>query len=242
VSDDERLPAKRAAGERAAMWVESGMVVGLGTGSTAIWALRRVSERLARGELRDIVAVPTSVRTGDAAREAGIPLLSDDVPWEIDLTIDGADEVDVALNLIKGGGGALLREKIVAQATRREVIVVDGTKRSPVLGTRFALPIELVPFGAATTQQWLSRMGATPRLRTAGDGQPYRTDQGNLIVDTAFGPIADPAALAATLDEHAGVAGHGLFVGLADTLVVGANDGGTEVVRRPSSEGVQSPT
>jgi ribose 5-phosphate isomerase A len=234
VTDDVHLAAKRGAGELAAMWVESGMVVGLGTGSTAIWAVRRVGDRVARGELRDIVAVPTSVRTAGAAREAGIALLGDDVPWEIDLTIDGADEVDPGLNLIKGGGGALLREKIVAQATRREVIVVDESKRSPVLGTRFALPVELIPFGLATTERWLARLGASPRLRTTADGQPYQTDQGNVIIDARFGPIADPAALAAELGNHAGVVAHGLFVGLADTLVVGT-DIGTEVVHRPAS-------
>jgi ribose 5-phosphate isomerase A len=232
VTDDEHVAAKRAAGERAAGWVESGMVVGLGTGSTAIWAVRWLGQRLARGELRDLAAVPTSVRTAEAARSVGLRLLGDDVPWEIDLTIDGADEVDPALDLIKGGGGALLREKIVAQATRREVIVVDESKRSPMLGTRFALPVEVVAFGTATTARWLSGLGATPRLRMGADGQPYRTDQGNLVIDAQFGPIADPAALATTLSGHAGVVEHGLFVGLTDTLVVGTSDGGTEEVRR----------
>ncbi len=225
--------AKRAAGEHAAAWVESGMVVGLGTGSTAVWAVREVGRRLAAGELRDIVAVPTSDRTAADARALGIPLLADDVPWEIDLTLDGADEVDPALELVKGGGGALLREKMVAQASRREVIVVDDSKPSPALGTHFALPIEVVQFGLATTQAWLRGLGATPTLRQGNGGQPYRTDSGNLIVDAAFGPIADPGALADTLAGHAGMVEHGLFVGLADTLVIGHADGTVTVQHRP---------
>jgi ribose 5-phosphate isomerase A len=224
--------AKRAAGEHAAAWVESGMVVGLGTGSTAVWAVREVGRRLAAGELRDIVAVPTSVRTAADARSLGIPLLADDVPWEIDLTIDGADEVDPGLELVKGGGGALLREKLVAQASRREVIVVDDTKPSPALGTRFAVPVEVVDFGLATTEAFLRGLGATPTLRRGDGATPYRTDSGNLIVDAAFGPIADPAALSRTLADRAGVVEHGLFVGLADTLVVGHHDGTVTVQRR----------
>jgi ribose 5-phosphate isomerase A len=227
---DAAEAAKRAAGEHAAGWVESGMVVGLGTGSTAVWAVRAVARRLAAGELRDIVAVATSNRTAADAGALAIPLLADDVPWEIDLTIDGADEVDPALDLVKGGGGALLREKMVAQATRREVIVVDDTKPSPALGTRFALPIEVIEFGRATTEQFLRGLGATPTLRADGD-RPYRTDSGNLIVDAAFGPIADPATLARTLADHAGVVEHGLFVGLTDTLVIGHLDGTITVQR-----------
>jgi ribose 5-phosphate isomerase A len=229
--NDAAVAAKRAAGEHAAAWVESGMVVGLGTGSTAVWAVREVGRRLAAGEVQDIVAVPTSERTAADARTLAIPLLADDVPWEIDLTIDGADEVDPALDLVKGGGGALLREKMVAQATRREVIVVDDTKPSPALGTRFALPIEVIEFGLVTTEQFLRSLGATATLRMDGD-RPYRTDSGNVIVDAAFGPIADPAALARTLADHAGVVEHGLFVGLTDTLVVGRPDGTVTVQRR----------
>jgi ribose 5-phosphate isomerase A len=222
---------KRAAAERAVEWVEPGMVVGLGTGSTAVWAVRRLGVLLAEGALRDIVGVPTAKATADEARRAGIPLLADDVPWEIDLTIDGADEVDPALNLVKGGGGALLREKLVAQATRREVIVVDDSKPSPMLGTKHALPLEVVDFGVATTTAWLRSLGATPTLRLVAGGR-YRTDQGNLILDTHFGPIPDPAALAPRLAAHAGIVEHGLFVGLTDTLVVAGADGIT-MQRRP---------
>jgi ribose 5-phosphate isomerase A len=222
VTDVEEL--KRAAAERAAEWVEPGMVVGLGTGTTAVWAVRRIGARLADGTLHDVVGVPTAQETAEEANRVGIPLLGDDVPWEIDLTIDGADEVDPALNLVKGGGGALLREKLVAQATAREVIVVDGSKPSPVLGTKHVLPIEVFSFGLATTMRWLGANGARCLLR-GGPAAPYRTDQGNLIVDADFGPIPDPGALAALLADHAGIAEHGLFVGLTDTLVVAGTDG-----------------
>jgi ribose 5-phosphate isomerase A len=233
VTDVDAL--KRAAAERAAEWVEPGMVVGLGTGSTAVWAVRRIGARLAEGSLRDVVAVPTAHQTADEARRVGIALLDDSVPWEIDLTIDGADEVDPALNLVKGGGGALLREKLVAQATAREVIVVDDSKPSPVLGTKHAVPIEVVDFGLATTMAWLRAVGAAPVLR-GGDPSPYRTDQGNLIVDADFGPIPDPAALAATLADHAGILEHGLFVCLTHTLVV-ASPAGITIQRSGAREG-----
>ena len=216
---------KRQAAERAVEWVESGMVVGLGTGTTAVWAVRRIGERLADGTLHDIVGVPTAKATAEEAERVGIRLLGDDVPWEIDLTIDGADEVDPALELVKGGGGALLREKLVAQSTRREVIVVDESKPSPVLGTKHALPIEVVDFGLATTVAWLQSLGATPVVRRQAGGALYRTDQGNLIVDADFGPIPEPAALAERLGGHAGIVEHGLFVGLTDTLVVAGPDG-----------------
>ena len=225
---------KRAAAERAvADEVRSGMVVGLGTGSTAIHATRPIGALLRGVELRDVVGVPTAVETADEARRCGIPLHADDVPWEVDVTIDGADEVDPNLDLIKGGGGALLREKLVAQASAREVIVVDGSKCTERLGTRFPLPVEVVDFGLATTRLAIERLGAQIVLRGTGDASsPFRTDQGNLIFDCEFGPIEDAEALAAELASHAGVVEHGLFLGITSALIV-ASDAGIEVMERP---------
>ena len=221
---------KQAAGEQAASLVQSGMVVGLGTGSTAIFAIRRIATRLRAGDLGDIVAIATSRATEAAARALGIPMLTDDIPREIDLTIDGADEVDPALDLIKGGGGALLREKIVAQASRREVIVVDASKLSPRLGTHWPLPVEVLEFGWRSQARFLESLGVavTPRK---GDGGLYRTDQGNIILDSQFGPIADPASLAGELGARAGIVEHGLFIGIACDLIV-AGDAGVRHVRR----------
>ncbi len=221
---------KRAAAHRAVeAYVRSGMVIGLGTGSTAIHATRRIGELLASGELHDIVGVPTARETADAARTAGIPLLGDDVPWVVDVTIDGADEVDPNLDIIKGGGGALLREKLVAQATAFEVIVVDASKRSKVLGTSFALPVEVVSFGLATTIRAIEHLGAKVVVR--GGDSPFHTDQGNVVLDCDFGPIADAPALAVGLHAHAGVVEHGLFLGLAHALVVAGPDG-VEVIEK----------
>jgi len=224
---------KQAAAERAvADFVRSGMVVGLGTGSTAIFATRRIGTLLADGTLTDIVGVPTAIATGDEARRVGVPLLTDEVPWEIDVTIDGADEVDPALDVIKGGGGALLREKLVAQASAREVIVVDEAKRSPRLGTHVALPVEVVAFGLATTRQAIERLGAQVEVRRSADGEIVSTDQGNLVLDCDFGPIEDAEALATALTAHAGVVEHGLFLGITSALVV-SGAAGVEVIRRP---------
>jgi len=213
--------------------VASGMVVGLGTGSTAIHATRRVGELLASGELRDLTGVPTAVETAEEARRVGVPLLSDDVPWEIDVTIDGADEVDPALNLIKGGGGALTREKLVAQASAREIIVVDGSKCTERLGARFPLPVEVVRFGLATTCAAIEALGARVVVRERTGGEPYVTDQGNPILDCHFGPIADAESLADELQAMAGVVEHGLFIGLTTALVV-ARPSGVEVISRPA--------
>ncbi len=223
---------KREAGETAAALVRDGMVLGLGTGSTAIFATRRIGELLATGKLKGIVGVPTSLATRAAAVELGIPLLDEEIPREIDLTIDGADEVDPALNLIKGGGGALFREKIVAEASRRVVIVVDETKLSAALGARHALPVEVAPFGAKSQERFLEGISAGPKLRRAADGTPYQTDQGNWIFDCAVGPIPDPAALAARLAARAGIVGHGLFCGLA-SLVLVAGGSGVRRLERP---------
>jgi ribose 5-phosphate isomerase A len=222
---DELLAFKRAAAEHAVTFVEPGMVVGLGTGSTAVWAVRRIAELLADGSLTDIVAVPTSRETAEESRRLGIPLATLADRPVIDLTIDGADEVSPSLDLIKGGGGALLHEKIVAQASRREIIVVDATKLSPALGTRFALPVEVVPFGAGPTADFLRGLGGVPELRLGAVRQPFVTDEGNHILDCRFGAIADPRRLADVLASRAAIVEHGLFLGLATDLVVGGPDG-----------------
>ncbi len=217
---------KRAAGEHAVRFVESGMVVGLGHGSTAIFAVRKIAALLRSGELREIVGIPCSSDVEREARELGIPLTTLAAHPEIDVTIDGADEVDPALNVIKGGGGALLREKIVAQATRREVIVVDESKLSPVLGTQWAVPVEVVSFGWRTQIQFVVSLGADVSVRERSDGSPFLTDQGNLILDCAFGPIDDLAGLAQALEARAGIVAHGLFLGLVSDVVVGRAAGG----------------
>jgi len=224
-TDDPHAVLKQAAAEHAVTFIQSGMVVGLGTGSTAIFATRRLGVLLRSGELRDIIGFPTSKATADAARAAGIPLLDETCPRDIDVTIDGADEVDPQLNLIKGGGGALLREKIVAEASRREVIVVDESKLSPALGTRWPLPIEVVPFGWRSQGRFLEGLGAKVVVRAGPGGEPCRTDQGNLILDCTFGPIADPLQLARRLADRAGIVEHGLFLGLATDLIVAGKDG-----------------
>lgn len=217
--------AKRAAAEWAAELVEAHMVVGLGTGSTAIFAVRRIAQRLAEGSLSDIVGIPTSAQTAAEAGSLGIALGSLEDHPVIDLTIDGADEVDPALNLIKGGGGALLREKIVAQASRREVIVVDAAKCSDRLGTKFYLPVEVVDFGWRPEALYLQSLGGSVSVRLTRDGSVMRTDQNNFILDWSCGPIEDPEALSARLVARAGVVEVGLFCGLTSDLVIGAPSG-----------------
>jgi ribose 5-phosphate isomerase A len=224
---------KRAAGERAADWVEAGMAVGLGTGSTAIWATRRIAERFHAGELPGLRCVPTSRQTADAAAALRLPLLADDGPWHLDITIDGADEVDPQLDLVKGGGGALTREKIVARATTRLVIVVDEAKLADALGTTWAVPVEVVTFGWRTTAAVLAGLGAEPVLRLGPDGSPFVTDQGCRILDCRFGAISDPPALAGALANVTGIVEHGLFVGLVSDLLV-AGPGGVRHLRRPA--------
>ncbi len=201
------------------------MKVGLGTGSTAIHATRRIAELVAAGELRDIVGFATSTATHAEAVRLGIPMLSDDLPTDLDLVIDGADEVDPALDVIKGGGGALLREKIVAQASRRVVIVADESKLSSQLGTLWAVPVEVLPFGWRSQARFLESLGADWTIRSTAGGQQFVTDSGNMILDCAFGPITEPARLAATLGARAGIVEHGLFIGLTTDLVVAGSDG-----------------
>ncbi len=223
---------KQTAAERAVEWIESGMVVGLGAGTTAAYAVRAIAALLQQGRLHDVVGIPCSGAVEAAAKLLNIPLTTLEERAAIDLTIDGADEVDPDLNLIKGGGGALLHEKIVAQASRREIIVVDASKLSPRLGTRRSLPVEVVPFGWGSQRRFLESLGAQVTVRQTSRGQPFMTDQGNLILDCAFGPIADPMALAGELHARAGIVGHGLFLGLATDLLV-ASEHGVEHYTRP---------
>jgi ribose 5-phosphate isomerase A len=211
---------KQKAAFHAAAFVESGMVVGLGTGSTTEYAVKRIAELLNTGQLSEIVGIPTSIRTENLALELGIPLVGFETHPDIDLTIDGADEVDPDLNLIKGGGGALLREKVVAQASRRNIIIVDETKLVPSLGTGWALPIEVIPFARYTEAKYLTEMGGTVTVRTGDDGAPVSTDQNNLILDTNFGRIQAPSELTAQLNERAGIVEHGLFLNLATDVIV----------------------
>lgn len=226
---------KRQAGELAVSFVESGMVIGLGHGSTAAFALRRIAQMLRDGQLRNILGVPCSTQVEHEARQLGIPLTTLDEHPVIDLTIDGADEVDPDLNLIKGGGGALLREKIVAQASRREIIVVDESKLSPALGTHRPLPVEVVPFGWRSQAAFVESLGARVVLRQDGAGHPLKTDQGNWILDCHFGPIADPWQLARKLEARAGIVEHGLFLALATEVIV-AGAQGIRHLRRDKTE------
>jgi ribose 5-phosphate isomerase A len=221
---EERAQEKQQAADHAVEYVQSGMVVGLGAGSTAILATRRIGQLLREGRLRDIIGFPCSSLIEAEARALGIPITLDP-PGAVDLTIDGADEVDPELNLIKGGGGALLHEKLVAQASLREVIVVDESKLSPALGTHWALPVEVIPFGWHAQKRFLESLGARITVRQQHDGTPFRTDQGNLVLDCAFGPIPQPLELAATLDARTGIVEHGLFIGLATEVIVAGAEG-----------------
>jgi len=222
---------KEAAAEYALRYVKSGMTVGLGTGSTAIFFIRKIGELLRTGELKNIVGFATSKGSSEAAIALNIPMLPDDLPKNIDVTVDGADEVDPELNLVKGGGGALLREKLVAQATAREIIVVDESKLSPRLGTKHVLPIEVLPFGWRSQARFLESLGGKYVVRQTADGREYHTDQGNLILDCDFGPIADVVKLARQLETRAGIVEHGLFLGLTHLVIIAGANGVREMTR-----------
>ena len=215
---------KRAAGEAAALLVEGGMVVGLGTGSTAAWFVKALAARGLK-----ITCVATSVATADLATSLGMTVAELGETREIDLTVDGADEIGPGLSLIKGAGAALLREKLVWEASRRCVVIADAAKPVRMLG-KFPLPIEVVAFGHKITSLRICDalaecdIGAAPRLRMK-DGAPVRTDGGNLIYDAACGRIEEPAALAFALKSVTGVVDHGLFLDLADQALIGGPDG-----------------
>jgi ribose 5-phosphate isomerase A len=232
VNQDE---LKRRAAERAADLVEDGMKLGLGTGSTARLVLEAIAARRRRGELPDIVGVATSTDTRDHAARLDIPITTIDDQFRLDLTLDGADEVDPALDLIKGLGGALLWEKIVASASARLVIVVDGSKRVERLGTKAPLPVEVVPFGWRTTFDPVRSVGAEPDLRLRPDGSPFVTDGGHYIVDCRFpGGIDAVREVEGRLLRCPAVVDTGLFLGMAETVIV-AEAGGVELLRRGRS-------
>ena len=217
---------KEAAGRAAAKLVRDGDVVGLGTGSTAYFAVVALGERVKAG--LKIFGIPTSLQTADLARAAGILLTTLDEHPEIDITIDGADEIDPKLNLIKGGGGALLREKIIASVSKKMVVVADSGKMVPVLG-KFPLPVEIISFARTVVERKIVSLGGSPKLRTKAEGSPYLTDNGNPILDCSFGQIADPATLAQELSDIPGIVEHGLFVGLASVALVGKGDSVEEI-------------
>jgi ribose 5-phosphate isomerase A len=221
---------KRVAAEAAAAMVQDGMLVGLGTGSTARFAIDALIRRM-QGGLR-IRAIPTSVRSAAQARAGGIPLTSFTEHRRLDITIDGADEIEIgSLNLIKGLGGALLREKIVAAASERLVIVADARKLVNQLGGTVPVPVEVVPFGWETTADRVHRLGTDPQPRRDATGRVFYTDGGNRILDCRFGIIADPAGLGRALDQIVGVVETGLFIGMACQALV-ADEHGVRELRR----------
>ncbi len=233
VTSQDRAIFKQRAAEFAVSFVRSGMVVGLGSGTTAIFAIRKIGALLKSGQLTEISGLPTSEGVAEEARRVGVPIVSFENPPSPDLTIDGADEVDADFNLIKGGGGALLREKIVAQNSRREIIVVDESKISPCLGTHWPVPVEVIPFACGSQQRYLESLGSQVQLRKKSDGTVFRTDQGNLILDAHFGPIPDLRELVGRLECRAGIVEHGIFLSLTSDLIV-ASQRGVEHRTRPT--------
>ncbi|WP_339257448.1 ribose-5-phosphate isomerase RpiA [Paenibacillus sp. FSL P2-0136] len=220
------MNVKQLAAEKAVEYVKDGMRVGLGTGSTAYWAIRKLGERVSEG--LQITAVATSQASEDQARELGIPLVAFSDVDSLDLTIDGADELDGALQLIKGGGGALLREKIVAMGSARMIVVADESKAVTTLG-KFPLPVEIVPFAWEWTVAALAKLGCKTELRRSGEDL-YKTDNGNYIADCRFEAIESAAELALALQRIPGVVEHGLFIGIADLAIIGKKDGTIEII------------
>jgi ribose 5-phosphate isomerase A len=223
--DQEKL----IAAEASLKYVHEGQVVGLGSGSTATLAIRALAEKVRAG--LKIRGIPTSQHSRELALELGIPLTTFEAVQKIDVTIDGADEFDPDLNLIKGGGGALLREKIVASATLQEVIVTDSSKQVAILG-KFPLPVEVIKFAQPLVAKRIAALGAECVLRRDPAGEPYVTDEGNHILDCRFGEITEPAKLARRLSEIPGIVEHGLFINLASVVLMAK---GSQVIelRRP---------
>jgi ribose 5-phosphate isomerase A len=226
--------AKLRAAETAAQHIKSGTVIGLGTGSTAKYLIRIIGSHLSRGKLTNIQGVPTSIQTSVEAKEAGVPLTTlDDYP-QLDLTIDGADQIDDRLNAIKGGGGALLREKVVASASKTYILIADERKLTGKLGDGFPLPMEVLPFSASSAIRSVERLGASVLLRRGGETDgPVVTDNGNYVLDANFGVIEDPAKLELRLKMIPGVLETGLFLGYADIAYIGNRNGVKKLEKPP---------
>jgi ribose 5-phosphate isomerase A len=220
---------KQLAAEKAVSFLDSGMTIGLGTGSTAYWAIEKIGLKV-KEESWKIRAIATSIRSEEQARGLGIPILDFSSIKSIDVTIDGADEVDADLQLIKGGGGALLREKIVATNSKQMIVVADESKWVSVLG-KFPLPVEVVHFGWQRTFEKLQLLGCDAKRRMNGT-EPYLTDNGNYIIDCAFEEIKDPPGLHESVNAITGVVDNGLFIRIATKLVLGLNNGETRVISR----------
>jgi ribose 5-phosphate isomerase A len=223
---------KQEVGKVAAAKVQSGSIVGLGTGSTTAYAIEFLGHRLQSGELKDIVGVPTSFQAEVLAKKYGIPLTTLDAIDRIDIAIDGADEVDPHKNLIKGGGAAHTREKVVDALAEQFVVVVDSGKLVDQLGSTFLLPVEVIPMAVTPVMRAIEKLGGKPELRMGiKKAGPVVTDQGNLVIDVKFDSIDDPAGLEKTLNNIPGVLENGLFVGVADIILVGELQDGKPVVR-----------
>jgi ribose 5-phosphate isomerase A len=215
---DSRNQEKQIAARAAVDLLETGSIVGLGSGSTAAHAVRFLAERVREG--LKIVGIPTSQQTKHLAEQLGIPLGTLEAHPQIDIDIDGADEIDPQLNLIKGGGGAFLREKIIASVSRRFIVIADSAKQVNRLG-KFPVPVEVVPFAQSLIKTQIEALGAKVSLRIYAYGNPYVTDEGHHILDCTFGEIADPSALAEKLCHIPGVVEHGLFIGMAEIALIG---------------------
>jgi ribose 5-phosphate isomerase A len=222
---------KQQAAEHALQYVRSGMALGLGSGTTATHLLYALADRLRDGRLRDIVGVPTSERTAALCRQLGIPLATLEQHPRLDLAIDGADEIDPSLNLIKGLGGALLREKIVAASAEQFIVIADETKLVQQLGARVPLTVEVIAFGLPLATRRLAELGCAPEVRGARGGAPFRTDEGNAILDCRFARIAEASALNAAINAIPRVVEHGLFIGMASIALVGGPRGVATIVR-----------
>jgi ribose 5-phosphate isomerase A len=225
---DKRDQEKQAAARAAVELVENGQIVGLGSGSTAALATRFLAERVRAG--LKIVGIPTSQKTAQLAEQLGIPLATLEEHSRIDIDLDGADEIDPQLNLIKGGGGAFLREKIIASISRRFLVIADSAKQVERLG-KFPLPVEVIPFAQSLIKGEIEALGAEVKLRQYVYGNPYVTDEGHHVLDCMFGEIADPSALADRLRRIPGVVEHGLFLGMAEMALIG-KDGNVIQIRK----------